>query len=150
MRALIQRVNRASVEVSGEIISSISSGLLVFIGVADEDVKADAEYLAAKISALRIFPDEMGKMNLSVGDINGEWLIVSQFTLHASTKKGNRPSFIRAARPEVALELYNYFVHLVQESSPHKVFTGRFGANMNITLENSGPVTIFIDSSSPE
>lgn len=146
MRALIQRVNHARVEVDGEIISSISHGLLVLIGVSEGDGRADAEYLAAKISGLRIFSDELGKMNLSVKDVNGELLIVSQFTLYASTSKGHRPSFTRAAKPDAALELYQYFVHLMEETTHRKVSTGRFGAMMNINLENSGPVTIFIDS----
>lgn len=150
MRALIQRVNHASVEVSGEIISSIQLGLLVLIGVSENDLRADAEYLASKISGLRIFSDEHGKMNLSIRDIKGELLIVSQFTLHASTKKGNRPSFIGAAKPDIAQELYHHFVHLIKESTQLKVCTGRFGAMMNISLENAGPVTILIDSADPE
>ena len=150
MRALIQRVNYARVEVAGDIISSIQSGLLILIGVSEGDGKSDAEYLAAKIAGLRIFSDDLGKMNLSVKDISGELLIVSQFTLHASTKKGNRPSFIRAARPEDAHELYAFFVHLMRETTHLKVETGKFGAMMNIALENAGPVTIFMDSSNPE
>lgn len=150
MRALIQRVNHASVDVSGEIISSIGAGLLVFIGVSEGDSKKDAEYLAMKISGLRIFSDDAGKMNLSIMDMGGELLVVSQFTLHASTKKGHRPSFIRAAQPELANELYNHFVHFIRDFSQLKVLTGRFGAMMNVSLENAGPVTIFMDSQHPE
>ena len=150
MRVIIQRVNRASVEVSGEIISHIKKGLLVLLGVAGGDNEQDAEYLAAKISSMRIFPDSEEKMNLSVTDVAGELLVVSQFTLHASTRKGNRPSFIKAARPEAAKELYEHFMLRLKMLSGLKVEAGRFGAMMNLDLENWGPVTIFMDSSLPE
>jgi D-tyrosyl-tRNA(Tyr) deacylase len=150
MRVIIQRVNRASVEVSGEIISQIRKGLLVLVGVADGDNESDAEYLAAKISAMRIFPDAVGKMNLSVTDISGELLVVSQFTLHALTKKGNRPSFVKAAPPETAKILYEHFLQRLCDLSGIVVVSGRFGAMMNVELENWGPVTIFVDSANPE
>ena len=150
MRVVIQRVNRASVKVSGEMISSIGQGLLILLGVADSDREEDAEYLAAKISAMRIFSDSDGKMNLSVVDVSGALLVVSQFTLHASTKKGNRPSFMKSARPETAMVLYDFFIQRLSSLSGLKVETGLFGAMMDIDLTNWGPVTILMDSSQPE
>lgn len=150
MRVIIQRVQRASVDVSGERISNIQQGLLIFLGVAEADVESDADYLVSKISSMRIFPDHEGKMNLSIVDVSGELLVVSQFTLHASTKKGNRPSFMKSARPERANDLYEYFIRCLRASSGLKTESGRFGAMMNVELVNWGPVTIFMDSSHPE
>lgn len=146
MKAVIQRVDNASVSVEGHEISHIKTGLLILLGVENEDDKIDAEWLSQKISHLRIFPDSDQKMNLDVKDIAGELLVVSQFTLHASTKKGNRPSFIKSAEPKQAEELYTYFISCLQSYVSHQVQTGSFGAMMNISLVNNGPVTIIIDS----
>lgn len=146
MRAVIQRVKHAVVVVSEEKIASIAQGLLILLGVEEQDTETDADYLAAKIARLRIFNDEKGVMNLSVCDNQGELLAVSQFTLHALTAKGNRPSYIRAARPEKAEPLYNYFCQRLQLESDICVMKGRFGAHMDISLVNDGPVTIIIDS----
>jgi D-aminoacyl-tRNA deacylase len=150
MRAVIQRVTTASVEIDTVIHNEINQGLLVFIGVENEDLKEDAEYLIQKISNLRIFSDSEGKMNLSIQDIKGEFLVISQFTLHASTKKGNRPSFIKAARPDAAIPLYEYFCETLKKSSNLVVKTGKFAADMKISLTNDGPVTIVIDSKNRE
>jgi D-tyrosyl-tRNA(Tyr) deacylase len=146
MRIVVQRVQEASVEIDSKMISKISKGLLVLLGIENEDENSDADYLIQKLINLRIFSDNEGKMNLSIKEIDGEVLIVSQFTLHASTKKGNRPSYIRAARPENAVPLYNYFIQKVQLEFEKTIQTGEFGADMQVRLLNDGPVTIIIDS----
>lgn len=150
MRAVIQRVKSASVIINEQIFSSIKTGLLVLLGIEDADTEEDIEWLANKICSLRIFDDEAGIMNLSVNDMDGELLIVSQFTLHASTKKGNRPSYLKAAKPAIAIPLYEKFIYKVSEISKKPVLTGKFGADMQIELVNSGPVTIIIDTKSRE
>ena len=150
MRAVIQRVNEASVEIDGKQFSSIKNGLLILLGIEDADTKEDIEWLARKIFQLRIFEDANELMNLSVGDINGELLVVSQFTLFASTKKGNRPSFIRSAKPEIAIPLYESFIKELAMVSGKEIKTGQFGAMMNIQLINNGPVTITIDTKNKE
>ena len=150
MKAVIQRVKQSSVTVDGQIISSIKKGLLVLLGIEEADGKEDIEWLAGKIINLRIFNDADGVMNHSLKDQNFEIIIVSQFTLHASTKKGNRPSYIKAARPETAAPLYNQFILSVQEQLGKKVQTGEFGAMMEVALVNDGPVTIIIDSKNRE
>ncbi len=150
MRAVIQRVREASVIISSVEKSSIGQGLLVFLGIEDPDNHSDIDWLAGKISRLRIFSDENGLMNLSVQDIGGEILVVSQFTLFASTKKGNRPSFIGASRPETAIPLYRDFLRRLEEDSGVPVKSGEFGADMKIRLENDGPVTIYIDTKNKE
>ena len=146
MRALIQRVKKASVTIEGKIFSEINQGLLILLGIETEDTQEDINWLAQKIARLRIFSDENDAMNLSVQDINGDCLVVSQFTLHANTKKGNRPSFINAAKPEIAIPLYENFVLKLENETDKKVQTGSFGAMMDVTLINDGPVTIWIDS----
>lgn len=146
MRLVIQRVSEASVTVDGECISAIGRGLLVLVGVENGDTEQDAAWLAAKTAALRIFDDEDGVMNRSVVDIDGELLAVSQFTLTASTRKGNRPSYIRAAGHELAVPLYERFCALLAEAAGRPVLQGRFGADMKVRLLNDGPVTILIDS----
>lgn len=150
MRALIQRVQNASVTIDGQIHSSIGLGLLVLLGIEDADTQEDINWLAGKISRLRIFSDENDAMNLSVQDVDGQCMVVSQFTLHANTKKGNRPSFIRAARPEIAIPLYEKFILQLEKETGKKVATGSFGAMMDIALINDGPVTIWIDSKNKE
>lgn len=150
MRLVIQRVSQASVLIDQNAHAAIKNGLIVLIGVENNDSTSDADYLAAKCIGLRVFDDENGKMNLSVGDISGEILIVSQFTLHAATKKGNRPSFIKAAKPEKAIPLYEYFIQKMNSSLKSKIKTGVFGANMQLELINDGPVTILIDSKNKE
>ena len=145
MRAVVQRVGRASVDVGGERIAGIGKGLLVLLGVAGGDTEKDAEFLAEKISGLRIFEDEAGKMNLSVKDVDGEILVVSQFTLLGDCKKGKRPSFIGAAPPQEAEKLYLYFSKCV-ENRGVPVKTGRFRAMMDVALVNEGPVTLIIES----
>jgi len=146
MRIVVQRVSQASVTIDDKINGEIGMGLLVLLGIEEGDNQTDAAWLCAKLVNLRIFDDENGVMNRSVVDINGEILVVSQFTLHASTKKGNRPSYIRAARPEQAIPLYKYFCTLLEENTGKKVQTGVFGADMQVSLVNNGPVTILIDS----
>jgi D-tyrosyl-tRNA(Tyr) deacylase len=146
MRLLIQRTTQASVTISGKEKSTIKNGLLLFLGIEDSDNKKDIEFLCQKTINLRIFDDENGVMNKSVLDIDGEILVVSQFTLHASTKKGNRPSYIRAAKPDIAIPLYEQFCSTLSEMLGKKVQTGEFGANMQVELINDGPVTIWIDS----
>ena len=146
MRVVIQRVSEASVSIEGKIFSSIGKGLLVLLGVEENDSQEDAADLAGKISKLRIFDDSAGVMNLSVKEVDGEILMVSQFTLHASTKKGNRPSYIRAARPEKAIPIYEYFISSFKSETGKNISTGKFGAMMKVSLVNDGPVTIIIDS----
>ena len=146
MIAVVQRVSAASVTIENRIKSAITSGLLVLLGVEDADNQDDIEWLASKLVNLRIFNDEQGVMNLSVKDLNGEILIVSQFTLHASIKKGNRPSYIKASKPEIAIPLYESFVKVVQSNLGKEVQTGEFGADMKVSLLNDGPVTIIIDT----
>ncbi len=150
MRALIQRSQQASVTIAGEIHGQISHGLVVLLGVEHEDSAEDADWLAAKIVQMRIFSDAEGKMNLGVKDVGGGVLVVSQFTLHASTKKGNRPSFIRAARPEQAIPLYEHFLRAVETQLERPVAQGVFGADMQVALINDGPVTIWMDSRARE
>lgn len=146
MRIVIQRVKSASVTVDGRLISAIGAGLMVLVGVENEDTEADAEWLAAKTAALRIFDDENGIMNRSVTDIDGNILAVSQFTLTASTRRGNRPSYIRAAGHEVATHLYDYYCRCLDDTTGHETRKGIFGADMAVELINDGPVTIIIDS----
>ncbi len=146
MKLLIQRVKNASVVIDDKLFSSIERGLLVFVGVENGDDKSDIEYLAGKLTRLRIFNDENGKMNLSIKDVNGEILIVSQFTLLANTRKGNRPSYIDAGRPEFSEPMYEEFCKTVENEISQKVKRGQFGADMKISLLNDGPVTIWIDS----
>lgn len=146
MRAVIQRVSKASVTINGEMHASIGTGLLILLGVEVTDQTADAEKLAAKISKLRIFNDADGLMNLSCTDVNGELMVISQFTLHAETRKGNRPSYIKAARPELAIPLYEKFNEQLSAETSIKVKTGVFGADMKVELLNDGPVTIIIDT----
>ena len=150
MRIVVQRVSEASVRIDEKIVGSISQGLMVLVGVETTDVQSDADYLVQKLLNLRIFSDEEGKMNLSIQDVGGELLVVSQFTLHASTKKGNRPSYIRAARPEQAIPLYSYFIEQAQKELQSKIQTGEFGADMKVSLLNDGPVTIIIDSANKD
>lgn len=150
MRILVQRTSEASVKIQGEIQGEINRGMVVLLGVESEDTKEDADWLIQKICGLRIFSDEEGKMNLSAQDVNGEFLVISQFTLHASTKKGNRPSYIKAARPDVAIPLYEYFIEELTVKSESKIATGVFGADMKVSLINDGPVTILIDSKNRE
>ena len=146
MRVVIQRVKKASVSIQGKIFSSIESGLLVFVGIEEADNEADSDWLSKKIIYLRIFDDENKVPNISVKDSGGDILLVSQFTLHASTKKGNRPSYIRAAKPPIALPLYENMIQQLQKELGKPVFTGVFGADMQVALQNDGPVTIWIDS----
>ena len=150
MRVVIQRVKEASVQVENSVCGSIHRGLLIFLGIESSDSEDDVEWLCAKIVNLRIFSDENGMMNLSVKDINGEIILVSQFTLHALTKKGNRPSFINAARPEMALPLYQKVIQKLEKEIGKPLQTGKFGANMQVSLINDGPVTIIIDSKNRE
>lgn len=150
MRLVVQRVSKASVEVNGEFKGQIAKGLLVLIGIEVDDAMEDVNWLVAKISSLRIFSDDNGKMNHSLNDVNGELLLVSQFTLHASTKKGNRPSYIKSARPEQAIPLYESFILACENRFPGKIQTGEFGADMQVSLVNDGPVTILIDSKTKE
>ena len=150
MRVLIQRVKRASVTVDGELISEIAQGLLVLVGICDEDNNEDIEWLTKKISNIRLFDDENGVMNLSLMVIDGELLAVSQFTLMASTKKGNRPSYIKAAKPDISIPLYESFCNEMEIALNKPIKRGVFGADMKVDLLNDGPVTIFIDSKNRE
>jgi len=150
MRIVIQRVREASVTVEEQVVSSIGIGFLILLGIEAEDTAEDIEWLCGKISKLRVFSDEEGAMNRSIIDVDGDVIVVSQFTLHASTKKGNRPSFIKAARPDVAIPLYQQFVQQLQKDLNKKVQTGTFGAMMEVSLINDGPVTIVIDSKNRE
>lgn len=146
MRVLIQRVAEASVEINKKEYSKISNGLLVFVGIEENDTDNDIEYLCKKIANLRIFDDENGVMNDSVIQARGQIMVISQFTLHASTRKGNRPSYIKAARPEIAIPIYERFCAFLQITSGIEIQTGEFGADMKVSLINDGPVTIWIDS----
>ena len=150
MRAVIQRVLEASVTVNGNITGAIQNGLLVFVGIEDADTKEDIQWLSSKIVNLRIFNDGAGIMNLSLKDIDGDILVVSQFTLHALTKKGNRPSYIRASKPDIAIPLYEEMILQLENALGKKVQTGMFGANMKVKLLNDGPVTITIDTKNKE
>jgi D-tyrosyl-tRNA(Tyr) deacylase len=150
MRVVIQRTTQASVTIDGIVVSEIGQGLLVLVGIENDDAITDAQWLASKIVQMRIFSDGGGKMNLSVKGIDGDLLVVSQFTLHASTKKGNRPSFLCAARPEIAIPLYEQFLGLLETELGKPVLRGVFGADMKVALVNDGPVTILIDSRARE
>ena len=146
MKVVIQRVSSASVTIETEIAANIQSGLLVLVGIEDDDSQEDINWLSQKIINLRIFADDNGVMNLSVKEIQGNIIIVSQFTLHASTKKGNRPSYIKASKPDMAIPMYEKFVKQMELELGKKIQTGKFGADMKVTLVNDGPVTIIIDS----
>lgn len=150
MRAVIQRVSHASVKIEDQEYNQIQQGLLILLGVEKEDILSDVEWLSKKVANLRVFSDENGQMNKSVIDVEGEILVVSQFTLHAKTKKGNRPSFIDAARPEYAVPLYKDFIKHLSLDAQRQVLSGQFGANMQIDLCNDGPVTIIIDTKNKE
>ncbi len=150
MRLVIQRVSEASVTIEQKIVAQINKGLLVLVGIENEDTLEDCSWLVSKIVNLRIFPDENGVMNLSVKDNHGEIIVVSQFTLHALTKKGNRPSYIKAAKPDIAIPMYEKFVQQVEIELGIKIQTGQFGADMKVALVNDGPVTIIIDSKNRE
>lgn len=150
MKAVIQRVSQASVTINNEIVAIIEKGLLILIGIEDADSLEDINWLTAKIVNLRIFADENDVMNLSLKDINADAIVVSQFTLHALTKKGNRPSYIKAARPEVAIPIYENFITQLELELEKKVQTGKFGADMKVALVNDGPVTIIIDTKNKE
>ena len=150
MRAVIQRVTRASVTVDDKMVSSIDNGLLVLLGIEDADSEEDIEWLSRKIANLRIFSDANDVMNQSVLDVGGDAIVVSQFTLHATTKKGNRPSYIKAAKPPIAIPLYEKFVQQLEQDLDKKVGTGIFGADMKVALLNDGPVTIVIDTKKRE
>lgn len=149
MRILIQRVTNASVSISGKVVSEIGQGLLVLLGIENADDDKDIEYLSQKLVNLRIFNDENGVMNLSVLDVKGEVMVVSQFTLHARTRKGNRPSYIDAAKPDISVPLYEKFCSVVEKLLNIPVKTGEFGADMQVALVNDGPVTIWMDSKAP-
>ncbi|MBP5588947.1 MAG: D-tyrosyl-tRNA(Tyr) deacylase [Bacteroidales bacterium] len=150
MRIIIQRTKRSSVSVNGKITGEIGKGMMILLGIEEADDNTDIEWLVHKIIGLRIFDDEKGVMNLSVSDINGDILLVSQFTLHASTKKGNRPSYIRAARPEKAIVLYEEFIRQLSYALGKSIQTGIFGSMMEVDILNDGPVTIIIDSKNKE
>ncbi|HAO47359.1 MAG TPA: D-aminoacyl-tRNA deacylase [Ferruginibacter sp.] len=150
MKAVIQRVTQASVTTGGNIKSRIQTGLLVFIGIEDADSNEDIEWLSNKIVNLRIFDDDNNVPNISVKDINGDILLVSQFTLHASTKKGNRPSYIKASKPDIAVPLYEKMIQQLEQDLGKKIHTGEFGADMKVNLLNDGPVTILIDTKNKE
>ena len=150
MRVVVQRVSRAEVRTNGETVGTCGTGVMVLLGVHAEDAEADADWLAAKVAALRIFSDDDGKMNRTLTDVGGEALVVSQFTLHAKYKKGARPSFVHAARPETAIPLYERFVRQLEDHLKRPVATGRFGAMMEVDLINDGPVTITMDTRNKE
>lgn len=150
MRVVIQRVSEASVSINGKVHSNINKGLLILAGFEDSDNQEDLEWMCKKIVNLRIFNDSEGVMNLSIADIRGEFLVISQFTLFALTKKGNRPSYIRAAKPEKAIPLYELFLKMLEETSSLQVKAGIFGADMKVSLLNDGPVTITIDTKNKE
>ncbi len=150
MKAVIQRVSQSSVTINNSIVAQIQQGLLVLIGIEDADNQEDIKWLSSKIVGLRIFPDHNNVMNLSLKDIDGDLIVVSQFTLHAATKKGNRPSYIKASKPEIAIPLYESFVHQMEIELGKKIQTGQFGADMKVSLINDGPVTIIIDTKNKE
>ena len=150
MRALIQRVSQASVTINEQVKTKIYQGLLIFLGIEESDNHDDIDWLCKKIAQLRIFDDNQGVMNLSIQDIDGELLVISQFTLHARTKKGNRPSYIKAARPEIAIPLYEKFINTMSNFIKEEIQTGEFGAMMQVSLTNDGPVTIIIDTKNKE
>ena len=150
MRIVLQRVSQASVVINGMTVASMGKGLLLLLGIEEADTPDDIEWLTGKIARLRVFPDDEGVMNRSVTEVDGDMLVVSQFTLHASTKKGNRPSYIRAAKPETAIPLYNQFIKRLETMHGKPVQTGDFGAMMDVSLVNDGPVTIIIDSRNRE
>jgi D-tyrosyl-tRNA(Tyr) deacylase len=146
MRLVIQRVKEASVKVEGAIIGAIQNGLMILVGIEDADSQEDIEWLAAKVSNLRIFDDAEGVMNLSIKEVQGDILLISQFTLHASTKKGNRPSYINASKPPIAVPLYEAMIQQLENELGKPIQTGKFGADMQVSLLNNGPVTIIMDS----
>jgi D-tyrosyl-tRNA(Tyr) deacylase len=150
MKTVIQRVSQASVTISGVAKSQINAGIMMLVSFEESDTTEDLNWLAAKVCKLRIFDDEQGVMNLSVQESGGDILVVSQFTLHASTKKGNRPSYIKAAKPEIAIPLYEKFIEIIEQELGKKVQTGTFGADMQVALINDGPVTILIDTKNKE
>lgn len=150
MRAVIQRVSEASVTIEGVKVASIGNGLLILVGIEDASNQEDISWLTSKIANLRIFGDENGVMNLSIKDVDGEMIVVSQFTLHAATKKGNRPSYIKASKPDVAIPMYESFVKQMEDELGKKIQTGQFGADMKVALINDGPVTIMIDTKNKE
>ena len=146
MRIVVQRCSRAEVRINGEVTGRIGTGFLLLVGITHDDTRADAEYMARKVAGMRVFNDAEGKMNLALKDVDGAVLSISQFTLYGDARKGNRPSFVHAARPEVAEPLYDYFNHLLQSEYGIPVATGRFGADMKVDFVNDGPVTILLDS----
>ncbi|RWX03717.1 D-aminoacyl-tRNA deacylase [Flavobacterium cerinum] len=150
MKAVLQRVSEAAVTIEGNKVADIKAGLLIFVGIEDADTQEDIDWLAAKIVKLRIFNDADGLMNLSVQDVNGDVIVVSQFTLHAATKKGNRPSYIKAAKPDAAIPIYEAFVKQMEKELGKDIQTGKFGADMKVSLLNDGPVTIIIDTKNKE
>jgi D-tyrosyl-tRNA(Tyr) deacylase len=150
LKVVLQRVSSASVTIENKVVADIQKGLLVLVGIEDADTQADIDWLVGKIVNIRIFGDENNVMNLSVKDIDGDIIVVSQFTLHAATKKGNRPSYIKASKPEIAIPLYENFVQSIQIEFSKKIHTGIFGADMQVELINDGPVTIMIDSKNRE
>lgn len=150
MKVVLQRVSNASVTIDSKIVAEIQKGLLILVGIEEADIQEDIDWLVGKITKIRIFDDENHIMNLSIQDIDGDIIVVSQFTLHASTKKGNRPSYIKAAKPEIAIPLYENFVKQLEKELGKKVQTGIFGADMKVLLLNDGPVTIQIDSKNKE
>ena len=150
MKAVLQRVTQASVTIDSKKVANIQNGLLILLGIVADDTQVDINWLAKKVANLRIFNDENDVMNQSVIAIDGEVIVVSQFTLHAATKKGNRPSYLKAAKPEIAIPLYEQFVHQLEQELGKKVQTGKFGAAMKVALLNDGPVTIIIDSKNKE
>lgn len=147
---MIQRVSRASVSISGKVKSSIGKGFLILMGVEESDTESDAEWLVRKVVGLRVFDDENGVMNLNIGQVGGDILVVSQFTLFASTRKGNRPSWLRAARHDISVPLYEFFCRRIEEETGRTIGTGEFGADMKVELVNDGPVTICIDTKNKE
>ena len=150
MRVVVQRVSQSNVKVSGEAIGEIKEGLMVLVSFVDEDNETDLDWMTKKIINLRIFNDDKGKMNRSVQDVGGDILLISQFTLHGSTKKGNRPSFIKAAKPDIANVMYEKFIKILEQSLGKKIQTGEFGGDMKVSLVNDGPTTIIIDSKNKE
>ena len=150
MRVVVQRVSQSNVKVSGEVIGEIKEGLMVLVSFIDEDNDTDLDWMTKKIVNLRIFNDDEGKMNRSVQDVGGDILLISQFTLHGSTKKGNRPSFIKAAKPDFANVMYEKFIKILEQSLGKRIQTGEFGGNMKVSLVNDGPTTIIIDSKDRE